>query len=72
MKEKAFLDYRVETTNFDSEEFKNLSIEEQKTLLIEVLDKNQLYVNYTEMEDETYNISQDDKDLTNKFYKNKL
>jgi adenine-specific DNA-methyltransferase len=68
MKEKAFLDYRVETTNFDSEEFKTLSLEDQKTLLVQVLDKNQLYVNYTEMEDETYNISKEDKDLTNKFY----
>lgn len=69
MKEKAFLDYRVETANFDSEEFKTLSIEEQKNLLVQVLDKNQLYVNYTEMEDKTYGISQEDKDLTNKFYK---
>jgi|694.fasta_scaffold86947_3 adenine-specific DNA-methyltransferase len=68
MKEKAFLDYRVETAKFDSEEFKNLSIEEQKTLLVEVLDKNQLYVNYTEMEDETYGISQEDRDLNKEFY----
>lgn len=68
MKEKAFLDYRVETAHFETEEFKNLSIEEQKTLLLQVLDKNQLYVNYTEMEDETYNISKKDKDLNNKFY----
>ena len=68
MKEKSFLDYRIETAKFDSEEFKNLSLEEQKTLLVEVLDKNQLYVNYTEMEDETYNISKEDQDLTNLFY----
>ena len=68
MKEKAFLDYRVETAHFETEEFKNLSIEEQKTLLVEVLDKNQLYVNYTEMEDETYNISKEDQDLTKDFY----
>lgn len=68
MKEKAFLDYRVETAKFDSEDFKNLSLVEQKTLLVEVLDKNQLYVNYTEMDDVTYNISKEDKDLTNLFY----
>jgi adenine-specific DNA-methyltransferase len=68
MKEKAFLDYRVETTNFETEEFKTLNLEEQKSLLVEVLDKNQLYVNYTEMGDLTYDISQEDKDLTNKFY----
>jgi adenine-specific DNA-methyltransferase len=69
MKEKAFLDYRVETVKFDTEVFKKLNFEEQKNILADVLDKNQLYVNYTEMEDVTYNISQEDKDLTNKFYK---
>ena len=29
--------------------------------LLEVLDKNQLYVNFSEMQDETYRISESDK-----------
>ena len=68
MQETAFLDYRIETQNLTSEDFAKLSQTEQKRLLMEVLDKNQLYVNYSEMQDETYKISQEDRELTKKFY----
>jgi len=33
------------------------------------LDKNQLYVNYSEIEDETYQISDEDKRLNRNFYR---
>jgi len=46
-----------------------LSLEEVKQLLIEILDKNQLYVNYSEIEDETYQISDEDKRLNRNFYR---
>ncbi len=42
--------------------------EQQKHLLVELLDKNQLYVNLSEIEDEDFAVSDDDKDLNEKFY----
>jgi len=48
--------------------FKDLSLDEQKRLLIELLDKNQLYVNVSEMDDVTLDISENDKTFTKSFY----
>ena len=63
MKCNGFLSYRVDTRLFDEnvEEFKTLSLEEQKKLLLEMLDYNDLYVNYSEIEDAIYNVDEEDK-----------
>ncbi|MDD3940702.1 MAG: site-specific DNA-methyltransferase, partial [Candidatus Pacebacteria bacterium] len=50
------------------EAFKTLSLDDQKKFLLEVLDKNQLYVNFSEMADETFEISEADKRLNKIFY----
>jgi adenine-specific DNA-methyltransferase len=42
-----------------------------KKYLIEVLDKNQLYVNYSEIEDESFKVSQEDIVLNKAFYNKK-
>jgi len=70
MKQHAFLSYRVDPKLFDEniEEFKKLPAEEQKKILIECLDANNLYVNYSEMEDKQYGISREDIELNKKFY----
>ena len=70
MKETAFLSYKVETKtiNANAKEFTDLSIDNQKKFLIECLDKNQLYVNYSEIEDKEYGVSSDDKKLNKEFY----
>ena len=72
MKETAFLSYKVETKtiNANAKEFTDLSIDNQKKFLIECLDKNQLYVNYSEIEDKEYGVKKEDKDLNNEFYGN--
>lgn len=74
MKEHAFLSYKIEPKDIDEniEEFKNLSFEDQKRFLIEILDKNDLYVNYSEIEDNQYKISEEDKKLNKKFYGGEL
>jgi len=71
MKEHAFLSYKIEPKDIDKniEEFKDLSFENQKRFLIEILDKNDLYVNYSEIEDKQYKISKEDIELNKKFYK---
>ena len=43
-------------------------LEKQKKLLVELLDKNQLYVNLSEIEDEDFGVSEEDKVLNQVFY----
>jgi adenine-specific DNA-methyltransferase len=73
MKEKAFLSYKVDIKTIDenAKDFADLSIEDQKRFLLECLDKNHLYVNYSEIDDEEYGVSEEDKKLNRGFY-NKL
>jgi adenine-specific DNA-methyltransferase len=70
MKHNGFLSYRVDPILFDENinEFRALSFEEQKKLLVEMLDKNELYVNYSEIDDAIYDISAKDKRLNKDFY----
>jgi len=44
------------------------SLEKQKRLLAELLDKNQLYVNLSEIDDAQFKVSKEDKALNRKFY----
>lgn len=71
MKENAFISYKVNPKDIDDSitDFEALSLDEQKHLLMELLDKNQLYVNYCDMDDETFSISDEDKAFTKSFYK---
>ena len=43
-------------------------VTQQQSLLMELLDKNQLYVNLSEMEDEEFRVSDEDKVLNRAFY----
>ena len=43
-------------------------LEKQKKLLAEVLDKKQLYVNLSEIDDEDFEVSEEDKALNRQFY----
>jgi len=40
----------------------------QEEFLLEALDKNHLYINYGEIEDEEYGVSQEGKKLNKEFY----
>jgi len=70
MKEKAFISYKVNPADIDenAEEFGQLSLDDQKRFLIEVLDKNLLYVNYSEIDDADFEVSEEDKALNHQFY----
>jgi len=71
MQEKAYLSYRLDVKQFNANAsvFADLLLEEQEHFLLEALDKNHLYVNLSEMDDETYGVSEDDKRLNRLFYK---
>ncbi|MFH1387837.1 MAG: site-specific DNA-methyltransferase [Patescibacteria group bacterium] len=73
MKKKAFLSYKVDikTVDENAKDFANLSIEDQKRFLLECLYKNHLYVNYSEVDDEEYGVSDEEKKLNKEFYANK-
>lgn len=75
MAENSFLKWYVRPDMPEEavEDFKTVGEEEggldkQKHLLAELLDKNQFYVHYTEMEDEDYRVSEEDKALNRDFY----
>lgn len=48
--------------------FDELSLDDQKKLVMELLDKNKLYINLSDLEDENFNISEADKAFTRSFY----
>jgi len=68
MKTEASFRYDVNLSNFDEKDFEKLEMDQQKKVLIECLDKNHLYVNLSEMDDATYEISEEDKEMNRKFY----
>lgn len=68
MKKEAFFRHEVDLSKFDSKEFAELLLKDQKQVLLECLDKNHLYVNYSEIDDTTYKVSSEDKKLNKEFY----
>jgi len=70
MKKKVFLSYKIDIKTIDehTKDFVDLSIEDQKKFLFECLDKNHLYVNYSEINDEEYEVSEGDKRINKEFY----
>jgi len=71
MKAKSFLNYNVDIKKQDEhiEEFKALSLQEQKQHLCELLDKNQLYVNLSSLNDAGFACTEEEKKVTRDFYK---
>jgi len=74
--ERYFLNYNVKTKEFKEkilkeEGFKKLSLDEQKNLFVEMLDMNQMYVNFSERADKKYNLSKEDIALSEEFYNKK-
>lgn len=70
IQDRDFICYKVnpEIISENLPAFETLTLDEQKQILIDVLDKNQLYINYSEIEDKDYDISDNDKKLNKLFY----
>ncbi len=73
--ENSFLNWYVNPeipaealTDFIAIGKKENGLEKQKTLLAELLNKNQLYVNLSEIDDQDFAVSEEDKALNRKFY----
>lgn len=73
--EKYFLNYNVKIKDFKEkiikeENFKKLTLAQQKKMFLTMLDLNQMYVQESEMADKRFGISKEDQKLTKEFYKN--
>lgn len=53
----------------NEDDFDKLSLDEKKSLVMELLNKNKLYVNLSDINDEEYKVSEVDKKFTKSFYK---
>lgn len=53
------------------DEFRNLSLDDQKTLMCKLVDKNMLYVNLSDMEDSEFGITNEEKEFNRSFFKQK-
>lgn len=66
----GFINYKMfipEIKQFDSS-FSLLSFDDKRHFLLELLDKNMLYVNLCDIDDADFNITEEDKSFTNNFY----
>ncbi len=70
LKNSNFIRYEVKDENLfdDKNQFDTLPMDEQKEILIKILDKNHLYVNYSEMDDTQFDISDEVKKFNREFY----
>lgn len=79
MKAEAYLNYQIElenvlNTNYELDginhmvSFSDLPLSKQKAMLIGLLDKNQLYINLSEIDDIDMQVSGVDKQFSNSFY----
>lgn len=71
IKNKSFLNYNVNIKKQEEhiEDFKALNLKKQKQYLCELLDKNQLYVNLSSLNDKDFECTDEEKHTTNDFYK---
>lgn len=74
IKEKAFISWRINISKVDELLSLNLieNLNDIKSLINETLDKNQLYVSLSEINDQDYLIKSDEKDLNYQFEKLKV
>ena len=70
MRAEAFFRYEIDLNKFDQKQFSELSLKEQKQVLLKCLDKNHLYVNCGDIDDATYKIPAEERKLNKQFYGN--
>ena len=69
MYQNAFLKFWFDKKTFERDErFRSMDLNTRKRALISILDENQLYLNYADMDDAKYHVSDDERALTKRFY----
>lgn len=66
----GFISHKVDIREINKEnpDYSDLSLEDKKSFLLEILDKNKLYVNYCDIDDVDMHVTEDEKAFTNSFY----
>ena len=69
----GFVSCKLDPSKFspDDAEYIALSLKDKKRILMDLLDLNQLYVNYCDIDDKIFKISAADKAFTKSFYEGK-
>lgn len=70
IKNSEFINYKVDIWNLKLDKIEEKDFEDFKLFLIEILDKNMLYKNYSERNDKNSEVSEEDKKVNEEFYKN--
>lgn len=70
IEDSEFINYKVDIWNLKFDNLEAKDFEDFKLFLIEILDKNLLYKNYSEKNDKNNNINIDEKKLNNLLYSN--
>lgn len=67
----GYISYKVRPSDIQaaSKDFMELSLDDKKRFVMELLDKNMLYVNLSDLDDEEYAISEEDKAFNRSFYR---
>lgn len=74
LKEKIYQDERIlpiisqDELKKHDKEFEKLSLDEKQKALITLINKNKLYVNYSDIDDEDYGVSEAERSFTKSFY----
>ena len=69
MQKNAFLKFFFDKKEFEKDEnFRAKSWEERRNMLVDILDENQLYLNYQDMRDSRHKVTNDEMVLTDRFY----
>ena len=68
LKNNSNISYRVDFQKVSEEEFEQLGLADKKKILMNLLDKNVIYVSYKEIDDQDFSISEKDKSLNRLFY----
>ena len=68
LKNNSSISYRADFQKVSEEEFEQLSLADKKKILLNLLDKNVIYVSHKEIDDEDFSISEKDKSLNRLFY----
>ena len=71
LKTQAFISYQIKPEKIESniKDYQALTFENQKKFLLEILDKNMLYVPLSEIDDKTHQVADDVKKLNKKFFR---
>lgn len=69
LKYEVYLDVNFDPEVFNIKEYKELDLEDKKQYLLDVIDKNTLYLNYSEIKDSKYKVDRQTVKLNDELYK---